>query len=381
MAAEVTGAPRDTDDFRRLFIDDIPLMDVRAPVEFDQGAFPQAQNLPLLDDRQREVIGKRYKDAGQEEAIRLGLELATPDIRAQRLASWREFCERHPDGYLYCFRGGLRSRTTQQWLREAGVDYPLVRGGYKAMRRFLIDELETSAREIPLVCIGGLTGCGKTRVLRRIRHHVDFEGLANHRGSAFGRDPLDRQPSTVDWENAVSVEMLRHRAHFPEQVLFVEDEGRLIGRVNMPDNLYAALLRSPRAILRASLEQRVELIREDYVQYAWPAYEQAHGDQAREQFSCYVLDNLARIRKRLGGERYSRVRSQFEAALERFFDLGEADGFSAGIRLLLEEYYDPMYRYQKSIKQPEIVFEGSDIELLEWAKTVLPAELSQTNSV
>ena len=381
MPADAPRSRNDTEDFRRLFIDDIPLMDVRAPVEFGQGAFPLAQNLPLLDDQQREAIGKRYKDAGQDEAVRLGLELATPAIREQRLAAWREFCRRHPDGYLYCFRGGLRSRTTQQWLREAGIDYPLVRGGYKAMRRYLIEELETSTRELRLICVGGLTGCGKTRVLRQIRHHVDFEGLANHRGSAFGRDPLDRQPSTIDWENAVSIAMLKHRIRFPQQVLFVEDEGRLIGRVNMPDSLYAALLRAPRAILRASLEQRVELIRQDYVQHAWPAYQQAYAANARENFSCYVLDNLARIRKRLGGERYTRVRNQFEAALGRFFDTGEADGFSTGIRVLLEEYYDPMYRYQKSIKQPDIVFEGSDTELLDWAKNAGAAELSHANGV
>ena len=169
----------DCEDFRQLFVEGLPLLDVRAPVEFVKGAFPGATNIPLLDDAQREVIGKRYKDAGQDEAIRLGLELATDEIRAERLEAWRAFCEAHPSGYLYCFRGGLRSRTTQQWLRESGVDYPLVRGGYKAMRRFLIDELEISAASVPLVCVSGLTGVGKTRVLKKTRHHVDLEGLAN----------------------------------------------------------------------------------------------------------------------------------------------------------------------------------------------------------
>ena len=151
----------DTSDYRQLFLNDVPLMDVRAPVEFVQGAFPTATNIPLLDDQQREQIGIRYKDAGQEEAIRLGLELATPDIQKQRLEAWTSFCNKYPQGYLYCFRGGLRSRTTQQWLQQQGVEYPLVRGGYKAMRRFLIDELEQSTREVPLVCVSGLTGVGK----------------------------------------------------------------------------------------------------------------------------------------------------------------------------------------------------------------------------
>ena len=153
----------DTADYRRLFLQDVPLMDVRAPVEFDRGAFPASINLPLLDDEQREQVGIRYKNAGQEEAIRLGLEIATPEFRARRLQAWTDFCRRYPDGYLYCFRGGLRSRTTQQWIREQGIDYPLVHGGYKAMRRFLIDELERLLPQVPLVCVSGLTGVVRPR--------------------------------------------------------------------------------------------------------------------------------------------------------------------------------------------------------------------------
>ena len=79
----------DSCDYRQIFLQDTALLDVRAPVEFDKGAFPHSTNIPLLDDQQREDIGKRYKNAGQDEAIRLGLKLATDDIRAQRLAAWR----------------------------------------------------------------------------------------------------------------------------------------------------------------------------------------------------------------------------------------------------------------------------------------------------
>ncbi|MCP4233635.1 MAG: tRNA 2-selenouridine(34) synthase MnmH, partial [Aestuariibacter sp.] len=199
----------DSDDYSNIFLNDIPLLDVRAPVEFCNGAFPKAVNAPLLDDEQREQIGIRYKDAGQEEAIRLGLKLATAEIRQQRLESWLKFCRSNQQGYLYCFRGGLRSRTTQQWMHEHGIDYPLIKGGYKAMRRFLLDELEHSAAQVPLVIVSGLTGCGKTRVLKQISRHIDFEGIANHRGSAFGRDSRDLQPGVIDWENQVSIEFLK----------------------------------------------------------------------------------------------------------------------------------------------------------------------------
>jgi len=369
----------DTSDFQMLFVNDIPLMDVRAPVEFSRGAFPHASNIALLDDSQREQIGIRYKHAGEEEAIRLGLELATDELRQQRIADWLGFCEQNPDGYLYCFRGGLRSRTAQQWMREQGVDYPLVRGGYKAMRRYLIDELENSVAQAPMVCVSGLTGVGKTRVLKQITHHVDFEGLANHRGSAFGRDTGDVQPSSIDWENAVSIEFIKHRQRFPGSAVFVEDEGRRIGRVSMADCLFSALLQAPRAILQVDIEARIRLIGEDYILRSWPDYEQAYGDAAAAEFSSFVLDNLLRIRKRLGGDRYKQVKQCFEQALKLLFVDGSVDGFYDGIRILLEQYYDPMYRYQIDKKQPRIIFEGPEAEFLEWAQHY--SELNQVDEV
>jgi tRNA 2-selenouridine synthase len=253
-------------------------------------------------------------------------------------------------------------------MREQGIAYPLVRGGYKAMRRFLIDELEQSAREVPLICVSGLTGVGKTRVLKRIRHHIDFEGLANHRGSAFGSDALGLQPTTIDWENRVSIELLKQREKFPRKPVFVEDEGRRIGRVNMPDYLFLALTKAPRAILQVDTETRIELISEEYILHSWPGYQQAYADAAELEFSRFVLENLARIQKRLGGDRYTQVRQCFEHALAVFFKDGSIAEFHPGIQILLEQYYDPMYRYQIQNKKPEIIFEGPEAEFLQWAE-------------
>jgi tRNA 2-selenouridine synthase len=361
----------DTDNYLELFLSDIPLMDVRAPVEFSKGAFPNTVNIPLLDDYQREQIGIRYKDAGEDEAIKLGLDLATDEIREQRMRSWKKFCSDNPKGYLYCFRGGLRSRTTQNWIREQGVDYPLVNGGYKAMRRFLIDALETSTETVPLVIVSGLTGSGKTRVLRQISHYIDFEGIANHRGSAFGSDASDEQPSVIDWENQVSIEFLKHRCHNPQKPVFVEDESRRIGRICMPDSLYHKMQQAPRAILTVDTEARIQLISEDYILHAWPQYQARFSDQAEAEFSQFVLDNLARIQRRLGGERYKQVKRCFKKALNEFFTNQSIAGFRDGIEILLTHYYDPMYRYQLANKSAPIIFEGPENEYLEWVKTYL----------
>lgn len=361
----------DSDDYRSIFLSNAALMDVRAPVEFHKGAFPTASNIPLLDDQQRHEIGIRYKQAGEEEAIQLGLKLASPEIRQQRLQDWSRFCQSNPDGYLYCFRGGLRSRTTQQWLREQGLEYPLIRGGYKAMRRFLIDDLETSVDQLPLVIVSGLTGSGKTRVLNQLSRHVDFEGIANHRGSAFGRDASDQQPSVIDWENRIAIEFLKHRDNDSGKPVFVEDEGRCIGRINIPENLFGKMKVAPRAILQVETSERIELITDDYILNAWPDYQASFGETARAEFDQFVLGNLARIQKRLGGEAYKKVKGCFESALKVFHGSGRVDEFHDGILILLEQYYDPMYRYQLENKQADIIFEGPESAYLEWAEAYL----------
>ena len=113
------------EDLASLFLNDVPMLDVRAPVEFEQGAFPNAINIHLMTDEEREAVGIRYKEQGQDAAILLGAELVTEEGRAQRKKAWAEFFERHKDyksgkngggGVLYCFRGGLRSQISKQWI-------------------------------------------------------------------------------------------------------------------------------------------------------------------------------------------------------------------------------------------------------------------------
>jgi len=357
-----------SDNYLDLFLNNVPLMDVRAAVEFDNGAFPNTTNIPLLDDEQRAIIGKQYKDAGQDEAIQLGLKLATPEIREQRLKDWTRFVEKNPQGYLYCFRGGLRSRTTQAWLKEQGIDYPLIKGGYKAMRNFLLGQLETSVSKIPFVILSGMTGSGKTRVLNKTRYHIDLEGLANHRGSAFGRDVNDFQPTTINWENQLSIACLKYRHQYPSSGLLLEDEGKLIGRAIIPTEFHKKMVVSPRIFLERSMLERVSIIREDYISSNWPLYQQHHGQDAQQVFSSFVLDNLTRIKKRLGAERYKIIHGIFSKALTHLFDTGQSELFDEGIQLLLVDYYDPMYQYQLKKKPVDVIYRGTEPEILEWVE-------------
>lgn len=358
---------QDSDDYQRIFLQDIPMMDVRAPIEFNKGAFLNSQNIPILNDQQRAAIGTCYKQQGQDAAIALGLELVNPDIREQRIEQWQQFAKAHPEGYLYCFRGGLRSRTTQSWLKEQGTDYPLIKGGYKAMRTYLLQQLEASVQQIPFVILSGLTGSGKTRVLKQTRYHIDLEGLANHRGSAFGSDVNDFQPTQINWENQLSIASLKHRHHFPESGLLLEDEGKRIGRCIMPISFNQKMTQSPYIFLERELEQRVAIIQQGYFSDSWPLYQQQYQQAASEKFSAFLLGSLERIKKRLGGTRYQKINASFTLALEHLFSTGETDLFAEGISLLLLEYYDPMYQYQLQKKQRKILFRGTEPEVLSWA--------------
>ena len=129
--------------YRSLLLANTPLIDLRSPVEFAQGAFPSSHNLPLMSDSERQKVGTCYKKQGQQEAIILGHQLVEHDIK-NRIQKWADFKESNPDAWLYCFRGGLRSRLSVQFLKEIGVDINIIPGGYKALRRYLIDLIETA---------------------------------------------------------------------------------------------------------------------------------------------------------------------------------------------------------------------------------------------
>ncbi|WP_020581323.1 tRNA 2-selenouridine(34) synthase MnmH [Endozoicomonas elysicola] len=360
-----------TEDYLSIFLQDIPLMDVRAPVEFSKGSFPAATNEPILDDRQRELIGTCYKREGPDAAVELGLQLATEDVRAQRLDSWQSFVKEHPEGYLFCFRGGQRSHITQQWLKESGYPYPLIKGGYKALRRFLIDELERSIEEIPFIILSGKTGTGKTYLIQQLPYSIDLEGLANHRGSSFGRR-YGGQPSQIDFENRLSIALLKHRHKHPGMPLLLEDESKLIGRCSLPQEMRDKMQQSPLILLEETMEERVKIGLKEYVTDNLAEFIAAYGEQQGfEQFSEGLSGSLYRIRRRLGGERYQQLTDILEKAIQQHKTDGVIEGYSPLISDLLSNYYDPMYDYQLEQKEGEIIFRGDRKKIQESYSTLL----------
>ena len=332
------------DDYEQLLLDGTPLLDVRAPVEFARGALPGAVNLPLLNDAEREAVGIRYKNAGNDAAVALGHELVSGPVKQARVESWVEFAGRHPEGALYCFRGGQRSQISQAWLAEAGCCLPRIAGGYKALRRFLLERLDTLSRNVPITVLGGYAGSGKTDVIAALPPTVDLEGLANHRGSAFGRRVGD-QPTTINFEHELTLAWLRLEADGAGRVM-MEDESRLVGRLSLPPVLWDSLTRSPVAVLKTPFAERVERIIRDYVVVNLADWEASGVEDAWAPFAQALRDSLDRVQKRLGGVRHRQLREALDSALTTQRSTGEVAQHAAWVEPLLKDYYDPMYEYQ-----------------------------------
>ena len=355
-------------DYRDLFLHDRPLMDTRAPVEFLKGAFPGAINLPLMNDIERQKVGTCYKQQGQQAAIELGHQLVSGQTKAERIEAWAAFAKANPEGYLYCFRGGLRSQIVQQWLKsEAGIDYPRVVGGYKAMRTFLIETLDSAVAECDFVIVGGMTGTGKTEVLSQLGNSLDLEAHANHRGSSFGKR-ASAQPAQIDFENALAIDLLKRRAAGQQQFV-LEDEARLIGRCSLPLPLHQAMQHYPLVWLEDSVANRVERILQVYVVELCAEFVALQGEQ--EGFSAFAArlrESLANITRRLGGERYQRLAAIMDQALQEQQVDGQVDTHRGWIEALLVEYYDPMYVFQRESKSGRIEFAGEQEAVVQYLR-------------
>jgi tRNA 2-selenouridine synthase len=358
----------DTADYREIFLNDLPMMDARAPVEFVKGAFPHTVNLPLMTDIERQKVGTSYKQHGQHAAIELGHQLVSGEVKAQRVEAWAAFARANPQGYLYCFRGGLRSQIVQQWLKdEAGIDYPRVKGGYKAMRTFLLETTQQAVEQCDFVLVGGLTGTGKTDVIVQLANSLDLEGHANHRGSSFGKRATP-QPAQIDFENRLAIDILKKRAAGFDQFV-LEDEGRIVGACSVPLELYQGMQGYPLVWLDDSFEDRVERILRDYVVDLCAEFIANHGaEQGFPRFAERMRQSLDNIVRRLGGERHQRMAELMDQALAEQEASGQVDLHRGWIEGLLREYYDPMYAYQRESKAERIEFAGEQAAVLEYLR-------------
>lgn len=300
--------------------DRYPVFDARSPSEYAQGRIPGAHALPLFSDEERHEIGLLYKQQGREAAVLRGLAMVGPRLgdyiaRVRSVTNSRQIL-------LHCWRGGMRSESLAWLLSKVGYRVGLLKGGYKAYRRHVLAGFETP---LCLRVLGGMTGSGKTEILHHLgrlgQQVLDLEGLANHKGSAFGAVGSDPQPSTEQFENELFAQLQRFN---PAQPIWVEDESRKIGCVTIPDAFYRQIREAPVLRIHVPREVRVARLCEDY------------GAVAPEKLAGAVRA----ISKRLGGER-TRI------ALQAI-----ADGDYAVAAHAVLDYYDKTYLHGMSKRDP-----------------------------
>ena len=249
---------------------------------------------------------------------------------------------------------------------EAGIEYPRVGGGYKAMRTFLLEILEQATAQCDFVLLGGMTGTGKTEVLVQLRNGLDLEGHANHRGSSFGKRATG-QPSNIDFENRLAIDILKKRDAGIEQFV-LEDESRVVGSCALPLAMYQGMQQYPMVWLEDSFEDRVERILRDYVVDLSAEFASVHGKEGFALFAERLLESLNNVQKRLGGERHRRLFDLMEAALSEQARRGAVDLDRGWIEGLLREYYDPMYVFQREKKGGRIEFAGEREAVIEYLR-------------
>ncbi|MCX6077040.1 MAG: tRNA 2-selenouridine(34) synthase MnmH [Campylobacterales bacterium] len=351
-----------SNDFRSIVLNSTPLIDVRAPVEFEKGSFPHAVNLPIMDDKERHLVGTCYKEYGNDEAVKLGHKLVGGKVKEDRVKAWSDFIHVNPNALLYCFRGGQRSKISQQWISESEINITRLKGGYKAFRNYLLKETDESSKYFKPIILGGRTGSGKTILLKNLPNSIDLEGLANHRGSSFGRK-ITPQPAQINFENNLAYELIQKLDKGFKHLVF-EDEGKRIGGVYIPKTFACYLGEAPLVVLETPMQERIETTFNEYVIEAQKMYKDAGLEDNLSEWKGGILSAMDRIKRRLGSQRHQYISDIFENAFSEQLGSSSLEGYKEWVEYLLVEYYDPMYDYQIQKRSEQIQFKGSREEVL-----------------
>lgn len=316
-------------DFMQMSLEH-PVLDVRSPAEFQHGHIPGTASLPLFTDEERKVVGTAYKQQSRQIAIKLGLQFFGPKMvamveEAEKVLSAHKtkYKSNHNDGQsnkkilVYCWRGGMRSAGVAWLLDLYGFEVYALNGGYKAYRNWV---LQLFTLPYPFGMVGGCTGSGKTGLIQLLQkngaHAIDLEGLASHKGSAFGNLGMPPQPTQEMFENLLAGALAAfQQLPQPPDIIWLEDESQRIGNINIPSTLFNQMRNSPLYFLDIPFEERLQQIIKDY------------GSHPKEQ----IITTILRIRKRLGG-------LETKMAVQWILD----DDLTNSFRILLK-YYDKYY--------------------------------------
>lgn len=301
------------------------LVDVRSPKEYEEATIPGSINIPVFTDEERAEVGTIYKQIGPEAAKDRGLEIFSRKL-PQFIAEYRNISTPIT---VFCWRGGMRSKTAATVLDLMGIEVNRLTGGIRTYRNFIVEILEKKQFKPELIVLNGYTGTGKTAILSKLATNgfpaINFEHMAGHRGSIFGHIGL--HPSNQKRFDSVLVESMMNHQH--ESFVLVEGESKRIGKVVIPDFIYEKKQNGLQLIIQMPIEERVKNILDDYSPWNTP-------ERFMEAFSI--------IKKRI----HTPIAKEIE-------DLLQQHNFVTATKLLLEHYYDPRYKHSTKDFQGEMI--------------------------
>lgn len=293
----------------------LALIDVRSPSEFAESTIPSSVNIPLFDDQERAEIGTLYKQVSVDAAKQRGLEI----VSAKLPAFIKQFADIPGRKAVFCWRGGMRSRTTATLLSLMDIHAYRLDGGYRAYRHFVVETLETMRFDPEMIVIHGNTGTGKTALLKKLQEKghpvLDLEQMAGHRGSVFGHIGLQVHNQKM-FDSLLLEELLRYQ---DKPYVLMEAESKRVGKVVIPDFIVARKGYGQHFRLELPVEARVEIILNDYKPWEFPE-------------ECY--------------QAFQKIKSRIHVPIAAEIDQSLKNGrYDRAVELLLLHYYDPRYSF------------------------------------
>lgn len=267
-----------------------PLLDVRSESEYLDGHISNAINIPILNNEERKIVGTLYKQEGQQAAIKEGVKLVGPRLHA--IIEEAERAAKDKTLLVHCWRGGMRSNNFCWLIERIGLKTYSLSGGYKSYRQKALEYFEYP---LNLISLTGSTGSGKTEILHELARQgeqvIDLEGLANHKGSAFGGIGLGDQPTTEQFQNDLFEKLLLFDR---SKRIWVEDESVAVGNIFLPQPFWKSMRQAPVVHVEVEKEIRIKRLVEEY------------GRADKKD----LIASMEKITKKLGGQHFNHAKER-----------------------------------------------------------------------
>jgi len=299
------------------------IIDVRSKSEFAEDRIPGAINLPVLNDAERADVGTIYKQINPFTARKKGAALVAKNI-SEHLTT--HFANKDKDYHplVYCWRGGQRSNSMATVLTQIGWRVTVLEGGYKTYRAYVRQQLEDLPAKFVYKVLCGLTGSGKTHILRQLQQRgaqvLDLEALANHRGSLLGEE-WEEKPTPQPSQKYFESQLLQQLQKFDvNKIVWLELESNKIGRVYLPLSLWQKMKQASCVEIQLPIAARVDFLLQEYPYLV--------------NNPVFLKAKLELIKSRLGKQKLNQW--------YQFIDSGQWQEF---VKDLLICHYDPTYSH------------------------------------